>query len=440
MTTIKNLLSVEESAAAPKPGSKAETHLLKARQHWRTAKETYPAKSSHEHARLAKKHADLSVHYKNLGEDDMTLDQLEQEVYNIEEADVATQIKFHTSQMNAASKAYNSGKGIHHYAIHQFHKKKIAELTAKSSETASKPKVHDFRMYKSHDKAAAGSHGVTESVDEMPILENIEAAHAHWKLGREIANKMEDHQMHARMQGKRYHGTARYHADKAEYHEAMAFGHGFAHDHHGALGDKAEAATHARVRDSHTRMVKHHEKLAESHTVSESTPPGMEDDAKSMKPNFKKQYGKKWANVLYATLWKKYNESVEVNINGERGTPGTVFGPAGGRKRYEATPPKVEVNLNGELGSKYMAPGKRVQVPSNPSTVAVNLNGERGGSGPEPGRYTIPPVGESDVQAMMGKKPSFHDFVAGFRDETGSYNTQRTHWFLNMDSGNTNEY
>ena len=43
----------------------------------------------------------------------------------------------------------------------------------------------------------------------------------------------------------------------------------------------------------------------------EDAPPGMEDWIKSNKERFKKQYGKDWEEVLYATAWKmKNNESI----------------------------------------------------------------------------------------------------------------------------------
>lgn len=45
--------------------------------------------------------------------------------------------------------------------------------------------------------------------------------------------------------------------------------------------------------------------------IYEEAPPGMEDWIKSAKPSFKKQYGKDWEKVLYATAWKKHNEMKE---------------------------------------------------------------------------------------------------------------------------------
>lgn len=45
--------------------------------------------------------------------------------------------------------------------------------------------------------------------------------------------------------------------------------------------------------------------------IHETTPPGMEAQAHSMKPEFKKRYGKRWQEVLYATLWKQHNAKNE---------------------------------------------------------------------------------------------------------------------------------
>lgn len=44
----------------------------------------------------------------------------------------------------------------------------------------------------------------------------------------------------------------------------------------------------------------------------ESAPPGMEQWIKDRKPEFKKRYGDRWQEVLYATAWKRHNnESIE---------------------------------------------------------------------------------------------------------------------------------
>jgi hypothetical protein len=48
----------------------------------------------------------------------------------------------------------------------------------------------------------------------------------------------------------------------------------------------------------------------------ESAPPGMEKWIKDRKPEFKKRYGDRWEEVLYATAWKhKKNESVAEDMH-----------------------------------------------------------------------------------------------------------------------------
>ena len=44
--------------------------------------------------------------------------------------------------------------------------------------------------------------------------------------------------------------------------------------------------------------------------VTEVAPPGMEDWINDRKAEFKKRYGDKWQQVLYATAWKQHNESL----------------------------------------------------------------------------------------------------------------------------------
>lgn len=49
--------------------------------------------------------------------------------------------------------------------------------------------------------------------------------------------------------------------------------------------------------------------------LQEKAPPGMEQWIKDRKPEFKKRYGDRWQEVLYATAWKQHNnESVEEAI------------------------------------------------------------------------------------------------------------------------------
>ncbi len=55
-------------------------------------------------------------------------------------------------------------------------------------------------------------------------------------------------------------------------------------------------------------------RLVGEDAVNEVAPPGMEDWIKDRKADFKKRYGDRWQEVLYATAWKqKNNESIEEN-------------------------------------------------------------------------------------------------------------------------------
>ena len=60
----------------------------------------------------------------------------------------------------------------------------------------------------------------------------------------------------------------------------------------------------------------------ESAELEEKAPPGMEDWINSRKADFKKRYGDKWQQVLYATAWKRHNnESVaEMDSQGYAGS------------------------------------------------------------------------------------------------------------------------
>ena len=48
---------------------------------------------------------------------------------------------------------------------------------------------------------------------------------------------------------------------------------------------------------------------------NEATPPGMEDLALKLKPQFKERYGDEWEQALYATLWKLHNMKKEREEN-----------------------------------------------------------------------------------------------------------------------------
>ncbi len=57
-------------------------------------------------------------------------------------------------------------------------------------------------------------------------------------------------------------------------------------------------------------------RLVGEDAVNEVAPPGMEDWIKDRKADFKKRYGDRWQEVLYATAWKrKNNEGVAEGDN-----------------------------------------------------------------------------------------------------------------------------
>ena len=56
--------------------------------------------------------------------------------------------------------------------------------------------------------------------------------------------------------------------------------------------------------------------------VNEKAPPGMEDWIKDRKAGFKKQYGDRWEEVLYATAWKQHNANESVNEAAQSGPTG----------------------------------------------------------------------------------------------------------------------
>jgi len=55
--------------------------------------------------------------------------------------------------------------------------------------------------------------------------------------------------------------------------------------------------------------------LTESATVNESAPKDEEDFVKKAKRDFKKRYGKRWKEVLYATAWKHHNKKVKEDFD-----------------------------------------------------------------------------------------------------------------------------
>jgi hypothetical protein len=51
--------------------------------------------------------------------------------------------------------------------------------------------------------------------------------------------------------------------------------------------------------------------VLEDEDLYEKAPPGQEEFIKAAKPDFKKKYGKDWEKVLYASAWKRHNESID---------------------------------------------------------------------------------------------------------------------------------
>ena len=65
--------------------------------------------------------------------------------------------------------------------------------------------------------------------------------------------------------------------------------------------------------------------------VTEVAPPGMEDWINDRKAEFKKRYGDKWQQVLYATAWKQHNESLgEAAPTAVRAVSGATVGAVTG--------------------------------------------------------------------------------------------------------------
>lgn len=63
--------------------------------------------------------------------------------------------------------------------------------------------------------------------------------------------------------------------------------------------------------DSAALKMIRHGGVVESTEIIEAAPPGMEDWIMDRKESFKKQYGDRWEEVLYATAWKEYNKKNE---------------------------------------------------------------------------------------------------------------------------------
>lgn len=87
-------------------------------------------------------------------------------------------------------------------------------------------------------------------------------------------------------------------------------------------------------------------RLVGEDAVNEVAPPGMEDWIKDRKADFKKRYGDRWQEVLYATAWKrKNNESAEGSLN--------EFAPSDGNGGEEDNLHKyARMWYNGDLGTQ----------------------------------------------------------------------------------------
>lgn len=86
-------------------------------------------------------------------------------------------------------------------------------------------------------------------------------------------------------------------------------------------------------------------------TLDEVAPPGQEQWIKDRKEEFKKRYGDRWQEVLYATAWKRSkNESVETmtdNINECGGDMSPLGGmQAASQDRYTLNIQRGDKNLN----------------------------------------------------------------------------------------------
>jgi hypothetical protein len=80
----------------------------------------------------------------------------------------------------------------------------------------------------------------------------------------------------------------------------------------GQVGSKERAKNISPVLTTEPKKHPYNNRLVGENTVKEVAPPGMEDWIKDRKADFKKRYGDRWEEVLYATAWKhKKNESLE---------------------------------------------------------------------------------------------------------------------------------
>jgi hypothetical protein len=76
----------------------------------------------------------------------------------------------------------------------------------------------------------------------------------------------------------------------------------------GQVGGKEKAKPIGQVLAKPTKQHPFKGRLVGESEVNEVAPPGMEDWIKDRKAEFKKRYGDKWQQVLYATAWKQHNK------------------------------------------------------------------------------------------------------------------------------------
>ena len=76
----------------------------------------------------------------------------------------------------------------------------------------------------------------------------------------------------------------------------------------GQVGAKEKAKKIGQVLGTAPKQHPFKGRLVGESEIKEVAPPGMEDWIKDRKADFKKRYGDKWEEVLYATAWKQHNK------------------------------------------------------------------------------------------------------------------------------------
>lgn len=96
----------------------------------------------------------------------------------------------------------------------------------------------------------------------------------------------------------------------------------------GQVGAEEQASTVSPVLGKKDKQHPFKGRLVGEDTVQEAAPPGMEDWIKDRKADFKKRYGDRWQEVLYATAWKqKKNEGMAEGMAGmDDAEPYTIGG------------------------------------------------------------------------------------------------------------------